>query len=76
MNIISSILKRVNGLKTKIGVLGAFISSLFAGQPLLAEIWKDVATAPNVSNILTLAFGILAATGVIHSGYKIVKGEE
>ena len=68
--------EKLNGLKTKIGVLGAFITSIFAGQPLLAEAWKDVMTTPNTSNVLMLLFQVLAATGVIHGGYKIIKGEE
>lgn len=76
MNIFRSILKKIDGLKTKIGVLGAFITSIFAGQPLLADAWKDAASNPSTSNVLMLFFQVLIATGVIHGGYKIVKGDE
>lgn len=68
--------QKLDGLKTKIGVLGAFITSIFAGQPLLADAWKEVMQAPTTSNVLMLVFQVLAATGVIHGGYKIVKGDE
>ena len=76
MKLFKKLWSTFDGLKTKIGVLGAFVTSIFAGQPLLADAWKDVMTAPDTSNVLMLVFQVLAATGVIHGGYKIVKGDE